>query len=71
MKEGGEGEEEGGKRSKRPCSLQSLCPCRFVTQARELGLPIAILNIGATRADKLATLKIEAKAGDVLPRITL
>lgn len=44
---------------------------RFVTQARELGLPIAILNIGATRADALATLKIEAKAGDVLPRIAL
>ena len=42
-----------------------------MTQARELGLPIAILNIGATRADKLATLKIEAKAGDVLPRIIL
>ena len=48
-----------------------MCHCRFVTQARELGLPIAILNIGATRADKLATLKIEAKAGDVLPRIIL
>ena len=48
-----------------------VCHCRFVTQARELGLPIAILNIGATRADKLATLKIEAKAGDVLPRIIL
>jgi len=42
---------------------------RFVTQARDLGIPIALLNIGQTRADKLVDLKIEAKAGDVLPKI--
>ena len=42
-----------------------------MTQAVELGLPVAVLNIGATRADKLVTLKVEAKAGDVLPRILL
>jgi NAD-dependent deacetylase sirtuin 4 len=44
---------------------------RFVTQAKELGLPVAVLNIGATRADSLVDLKIEAKAGDVLPRIDM
>jgi len=42
---------------------------RFVTQAKELGIPIAVINIGKTRADKIVDLKLEAKAGDVLPRI--
>ncbi|HEX7831701.1 MAG TPA: NAD-dependent protein deacetylase [Thermoanaerobaculia bacterium] len=39
---------------------------RFVKRASELGLPIAIVNIGPTRGDELATLKIEAKCGEVL-----
>lgn len=39
---------------------------RFVKRAAERGLPIAIVNIGPTRADELATLKIEAKAGEIL-----
>ena len=45
--------------------------CRFVTQARDLGIPIAVVNIGPTRADSIVDLKIEAKAGDVLPKIIL
>ena len=45
--------------------------CRFVTQARDLGIPIAVVNIGPTRADSIVDLKIEAKAGDVLPKISL
>jgi len=44
---------------------------RFVTQARDLGIPIAVVNIGPTRADAIVDLKIEAKAGDVLPKILL
>eukprot|EP00092_Neocalanus_flemingeri_P042659 GFUD01046718.1.p1 GENE.GFUD01046718.1~~GFUD01046718.1.p1 ORF type:complete len:220 (+),score=75.94 GFUD01046718.1:333-992(+) len=44
---------------------------RFITQAKDLGIPIAVVNIGQTRADKLVDLKVEAKAGDVLPRISL
>lgn len=40
---------------------------RFVKRAAERGLPIAIVNIGPTRADDLATLKVEAKCGEVLP----
>ena len=48
------------------------CPLpRFVTQARDLGIPIAVVNIGPTRADAIVDLKIEAKAGDVLPKISL
>ncbi|HEX9162289.1 MAG TPA: NAD-dependent protein deacetylase [Thermoanaerobaculia bacterium] len=39
---------------------------RFVKRAAERDLPIAILNIGPTRADDLATMKIEANCGDVL-----
>ena len=39
---------------------------RFVKRAAERGVPIAIVNIGPTRADDLATLKIEAKAGAAL-----
>jgi NAD-dependent SIR2 family protein deacetylase len=39
---------------------------RFAKRASDLGLPIAIVNIGPTRADELATLKIEAKCGEVL-----
>ena len=40
---------------------------RFARRAAERELPIAIVNIGPTRADDLATLKIEAKCGEVLP----
>lgn len=39
---------------------------RFVKRAAERGVPIAIVNIGPTRGDALATLKIEANCGDVL-----
>jgi NAD-dependent SIR2 family protein deacetylase len=39
---------------------------RFAKRAAERGIPIAIVNIGPTRADDLATLKIEARCGAVL-----
>jgi NAD-dependent SIR2 family protein deacetylase len=39
---------------------------RFVKRAHERGLPIAIVNIGPTRGDDLASLKIEAECGDAL-----
>ena len=39
---------------------------RFVKRASERGLPIAIVNVGPTRADSLATIKVEARCGDVL-----
>ena len=43
---------------------------RFVKRAAERGLPIAIVNIGPTRADDLATLKIEANCGEVLTSLS-
>ena len=39
---------------------------RFVKRAADRGIPIAIVNIGPTRADDLATLKIEEKCGEAL-----
>jgi NAD-dependent SIR2 family protein deacetylase len=42
---------------------------RFVRRAAERGRPVAIVNLGPTRADDLATLRIEAPLGEVLPRI--
>ncbi len=39
---------------------------RFVKRAAERRIPIAILNIGPTRGDDLATLKIEARCGEAL-----
>ena len=40
---------------------------RFVKRAHAAGKPIAIVNLGETRADPLATLRIDSKLGDVLP----
>jgi NAD-dependent SIR2 family protein deacetylase len=43
---------------------------RFVRRAHEVGLPIAIVNIGPTRADTLPVhTRVEARAGHVLPRV--
>ena len=47
-------------------SLMVYSGFRFVQQAREAGLPVAIVNRGRTRGDALATLKIEADVGTVL-----
>src|SRR6185295_655549 len=44
---------------------------RFAKRAHERGIPIAIVNIGPTRADELATLKIEQSCGDVLSRVVV
>ncbi|XP_005180474.1 NAD-dependent protein deacylase Sirt4 [Musca domestica] len=42
---------------------------RMVLQAKDLNLPVAIVNIGETRADHLADLKLSAKCGDVIPKL--
>lgn len=51
--------------------LQVYSGYRFAAAAKDQGKPVAILNIGPTRADKLADLKIDAKCGEVLPNIKL
>lgn len=47
-------------------SLMVYSGYRFARAAREAGLPLAILNRGVTRADDLATLKIQADCGQAL-----
>ena len=42
---------------------------RFVRRAQELELPIAVVNIGPTRADDLVQAKVSAPASEVLPRL--
>ena len=42
---------------------------RLVLQTQELGLPIAIVNIGPTRGDSKADIKISTKCGDVIPKL--
>jgi NAD-dependent SIR2 family protein deacetylase len=42
---------------------------RFVKRAAERGTPVAIVNIGPTRGDALATIKIESKCGMALPEL--
>lgn len=50
-------------------SLQVFSGLRFVRAAAERGLPVAILNRGATRADSLATLRIHAPCAPVLEAV--
>ncbi|HJQ38254.1 MAG TPA: NAD-dependent protein deacetylase [Thermoanaerobaculia bacterium] len=47
-------------------SLTAWSGFRFVKRAHERGLPIAIVNIGPTRGDELATLKVELECGAAL-----
>jgi NAD-dependent SIR2 family protein deacetylase len=42
---------------------------RFARQAVAEGKPLALLNLGTTRADGEATLKVEARCGDVLAAV--
>jgi len=42
---------------------------RLISEASLKGIFISILNIGKTRADNIADFKVEAKCGDVLPKV--
>jgi NAD-dependent SIR2 family protein deacetylase len=42
---------------------------RFARRAHELGLPVALVNDGPTRADELAEVRVAGRAGAVLPRL--
>ncbi|CAH0402786.1 unnamed protein product [Chilo suppressalis] len=50
-------------------SLTVYSSYRIILQAKEENKEIAILNIGPTRADDIAHIKISAKCGDVLPSL--
>lgn len=42
---------------------------RFVRRAAERGLPVGLVNLGPTRGDPHVTVRVEARAGDVLPAL--
>mgnify|MGYP002632525677 CR=1 FL=1 len=50
-------------------SMQVYSAFRLARRAHERGLPIAILNVGPTRADDLAALHIHADAAELLPGV--
>jgi len=50
-------------------SLQVFSGYRFVKRAAKRGLPVALVNLGETRGDSLATVKIEGRAGEILPQL--
>jgi NAD-dependent deacetylase sirtuin 4 len=42
---------------------------RFIYRAGEIGMPIAVMNVGPTRADDVAAVKMEAPLGAALPAV--
>jgi NAD+-dependent protein deacetylase sirtuin 4 len=50
-------------------SLTVFSGFRFVRRANEKSIPVAIVNLGTTRGDDLATLRLDARLGDILPRL--
>lgn len=50
-------------------SLSVFSGYRIVLHSYDLGLPIAIVNIGPTRGDLKANLKISGKCGDIIPKL--
>ncbi|XP_054852963.1 NAD-dependent protein lipoamidase sirtuin-4, mitochondrial [Eublepharis macularius] len=52
-------------------SMQVFSAYKFALAAHDRKLPIAIVNIGPTRSDHLAFLKLNARCGELLPLIVL
>ncbi|OQR83932.1 hypothetical protein ACHHYP_14109 [Achlya hypogyna] len=52
-------------------SLHVFSGYRFLLRAQEMHVPIGIVNIGPTRGDALATVKVNAKCSDVLSNLHL
>jgi NAD-dependent SIR2 family protein deacetylase len=50
-------------------SLTVMSGYRFVLHASRLGVPVAVVNQGPTRGDALATVKLDAPLGEVLPQL--
>jgi NAD-dependent SIR2 family protein deacetylase len=48
-------------------SLTVMSGYRFVLHAKKLGVPVAIVNQGPTRADQHADVRIDGRLGEVLP----
>lgn len=52
-------------------SLHVYSGYRFVVRASELGKPIAIVNIGPTRGDKHAHVKVDGKCSEALAKLCI
>jgi NAD-dependent SIR2 family protein deacetylase len=50
-------------------SLTVMSGYRFVIHAAKRGIPVAIVNCGATRGDAKADIRLDAPLGDVLPEL--
>jgi len=50
-------------------TLEARSGLRLVLQAVDASKPVAIVNRGATRADEVATVRVEARLGEVLPAL--
>ena len=50
-------------------SLTTFSGYRIVLQAVDAKKPIAIINIGETRADEHANIKVEGRCGEILPKV--
>jgi NAD-dependent deacetylase sirtuin 4 len=50
-------------------SLAVFSGYRFVLRASERHMPIAMINLGESRGDALAEVRVEARVGEVLPRL--
>ena len=61
--------EEGGVLLVAGSSLHVYSGRRFVYRAQKDGVPIAVVNLGPTRADEMAAVKVEGRLGQVLPQL--
>ncbi|MGY1814308.1 NAD-dependent protein deacetylase [Blastococcus sp. SYSU D00820] len=50
-------------------SLTVMSGYRFVLRAAELGIPVAVVNLGPTRGDAKVDVKVDAPLGEVLPQL--
>ncbi|UOX99806.1 Sir2 family NAD-dependent protein deacetylase [Blastococcus sp. PRF04-17] len=50
-------------------SLTVMSGYRFVLRAAKLGIPVAIVNVGPTRGDVKADVRVDAPLGEVLPEL--
>ncbi|HVG62663.1 MAG TPA: NAD-dependent protein deacetylase [Hyalangium sp.] len=50
-------------------SLAVFSGYRFVLRASERHMPIAMINLGESRGEELADVRVEARAGEVLPQL--
>ena len=50
-------------------SLTVMSGYRFVLRAAKVGIPVAIVNVGPTRGDAKADVRVDAPLGVVLPEL--